>query len=168
MSQTVPAYVINLDGRTDRWRTISEHLNDLGIEAERIPAVDARGLSDKDRCFGPLGEIPLGSVANMMSQSVAMRRLLESAAPAALILEDDAELAPDAAALLNGADWWPEGALIVRLEDAGITGVKQSGTAWLQGSSGTDPRWQDTASSGTICARLRGLSHQPGGRSIGS
>ena len=139
MSQTVPAYVISLDGRPDRWRTISGHLNDLGIEAERIAAVDARDLLDKDRCFGPLGEVPLGSVANMMRQSIAMRHLLESTAPAALFLEDDAELAADPASLFNGTDWWPMGALSVRLEDAGTTGVKQSGTVWLQGSSGQIP-----------------------------
>ena len=48
-----------------------------------------------------------------------MTALLASNAPAALILEDDAELASDTPALLESVDWWPAGAHVVRLEEGG-------------------------------------------------
>ena len=121
--QTIPAYVINLDRRTDRWKTISENLQQIGVRAERIPAVEAQALAARDEREIELGGVPLyrinyGSAANMMGHANAMKRLLLSqGTPAALILEDDAELSPDTADLLRSTDWWPKGALAVRLED---------------------------------------------------
>ena len=118
----LPVYVVNLDRRPDRWRTISEQLERLGIEATRIPAVDARLLAAQEE-WGretnsnpPLWRINLGAAAGMLGQSSAMITLLGSDAPAALILEDDAELASDTPALLESVDWWPAGAHVVRLE----------------------------------------------------
>lgn len=112
--QKIPVYVINLDRRPDRWQAISERLDRLGIEASRIAAVDAHRIL-------PPGDVPtrpriMAAVANMKSQARAMRLLLESAHPAALILEDDAVLAGDTPALLESAEWWPDGFSIVRLE----------------------------------------------------
>ena len=62
MSQAIPAYVINLDRRPDRWATISENLERIGVTAERI-AVDARLLEQQERNrareTGPLYKISL-------------------------------------------------------------------------------------------------------------
>lgn len=116
--KVLPVFVINLDRRRDRWEAISTNLDRIGIEAERIPAVDARDLADDVRRSRAFGRINPGSAANMMGHGMAMRRLLESDAPAALILEDDAELGSDTAMLLRSVDWWPDGAKILRLEDA--------------------------------------------------
>lgn len=41
------AYVINLDRRQDRWTQISAHLTELGMEFERVPAVDGRTWDGK-------------------------------------------------------------------------------------------------------------------------
>ena len=53
----------------------------------------------------------------MLGHSKAMIELLDSDAPAALILEDDAELASDTRLLLAETDWWPSEGLIIRLEE---------------------------------------------------
>ena len=118
----LPVYVINLDRRPDRWAMMSEQLDRLGIEATRIPAVDARLLAAQERWEmetngnPPFWRISLGAAAGMLGHSKAMIELLGTDAPAALILEDDAELAPDTPALLEGVDWWPARAHVVRLE----------------------------------------------------
>ena len=112
--QTIPAYVINLDRRFDRWEAISDRLDRLGVEASRISAVDAHRIASPDDV--PSRPRIMAAVANMKSQARAMRLLLESAHPAALILEDDAVLAEDTPTLLESTEWWPEGFSIVRLE----------------------------------------------------
>lgn len=117
--QTVPTYVINLDRRPDRWQTISEHLHRIGVAVERIPAVDAHTLCSETRNCHPLfGELDLGATACAPSHGLAMHALLRSGAPAALILEDDAQVVQDAALLLNSVDWWPDHAKLLRLEAA--------------------------------------------------
>lgn len=113
--QKIPAYVINLDRRPDRWAVMASQLDRLDIAAERIPAVDTRDLADTERTTA--GPFDPGSLACLRSHGLAIRRFLESDASAALILEDDAELAVDAPALLHSLDWWPAGAKAVRLED---------------------------------------------------
>lgn len=121
----LPVYVINLDRRPDRWAVMSAQLARLGIEATRIPAVDARLLAAQEEWeqttngYPPFWRINLGAAAGMLSTSKAMIELLGSDAPAALILEDDAELATDTPTLLDGVDWWPAGVHIVRLESGG-------------------------------------------------
>lgn len=112
--QTIPVYVINLDRRPDRWQAISGRLDRLGIEASRIAAVDAHRIALPDDL--PSRPRHMAAVANMMSQARAMRLMLESAHPAALILEDDAVLAGDTPTLLESTEWWPDGFNIVRLE----------------------------------------------------
>ena len=109
----LPVYVINLDRRPDRWATISENLARLDLAAERITAVDARALPPQS------AKIDLGAVACARSHAIAMTRLLDSSAPASLILEDDVEVATDTPALLESTDWWPPGAKVVRLEVQG-------------------------------------------------
>ena len=118
----LPVYVINLDRRPDRWRMISANLEQIGVQAERISGIDARLLAEQEqrgieRSNKPRWKINLGSAAGMMGHGKAMKHLIESDAPAALILEDDAELAADVPTLLNSTDWWPLGAKIVRLEE---------------------------------------------------
>ena len=143
--QTIPVYVINLNRRTDRWKAISSNLDRIGVMAERIPAIEATSLAAQDEWEKEHGNardyrINYGSAANIMGHKAAMTRLLASPhAPAALVLEDDAELAPEAAALLRSVDWWPKGALAVRLEE-GDRGHKPR---LLWRSSGKTPNGQD-------------------------
>ncbi len=106
----LPVYVINLDRRADRWTLISRQLTQLGIEATRIPGAEAQLLAEQ-----PDWRINFGSAAGMIGHSKAMFSLLGSSAPAALILEDDAEIAQDTPLLLEATDWWPPKTCIVRL-----------------------------------------------------
>ena len=111
----LPVYVINLDRRPDRLATIGRDLDRLGLSFERVAAVDARDLSDADRLTS-LPFIDLGAVACMQSHAEALRRLLLTSHAAALVLEDDAELASDVPAMCRDVDWWPEGSKVVSLE----------------------------------------------------
>ena len=144
----LPVYVINLRRRPDRWRRVAEQLERLEIKFTRIEAVDARSLVARDIQAGKPTKfnrsihwrINLGSAAGMLSTSKALLSLLETDAPAALVLEDDAELAADVPALLTSIDWWPSGVHIVRLEESSQESPHWSGSAPLwRVSSGTTP-----------------------------
>ena len=141
---SLPVYVINLDRRPDRWAAMSAQMDRLGIKATRIPAVDAKLLAaqeDRQRTNGKprFWRINLGAAAGMLGHSRAMIELLGSSAPAALILEDDAELAPDTSLLLDSVDWWPAGAHVVRLEShiQAKSGLYKASPLWR--SSGRTP-----------------------------
>ena len=41
-------YVINLDRSKERWQRINEHLQSMGIESERIRAVNGAALPDEE------------------------------------------------------------------------------------------------------------------------
>ena len=78
-----------------------------GKDADTLPETERSGL------------FHLGAIALMRGHSRALADFLDTDRPAALILEDDAELASDTPALLKSTDWWPAGAKAVRLEDGG-------------------------------------------------
>ena len=116
----IPVFVINLDRRPDRWATMAEQFERLDIEATRIPAIDARLLSvpaaiRNRRKWGSQTGDP-GSIACNRSHATALRAFLDTDAPAALILEDDVELAADSPSVLGSVAWWPPGARVIRLE----------------------------------------------------
>ena len=137
MPQIIPAYVINLDRRPDRWATISENLDRIGVTAERIPAVDARllerqGEQEQDTNGDePQRKVDVGCARVRVEPPQGDARLPRPGAPAALILEDDADLADDTATLLGGVEWWPRGMLVVRLEWFYPVGRKWRGAAPL-------------------------------------
>ena len=111
----LPVYVINLDRRPDRLETIAADLGRLGLPFERVPAVDARQLPPEDRADrNPL--FRAGSKACMLSHGEALRRFLATDRDAAMILEDDAELASDLPAACRSTGWWPEGTGLIKLE----------------------------------------------------
>ena len=110
--QAIPVYVINLDRRPDRWEAISGNLQRLGLEAERVPAVDARTVTDDELrrwldLKRPLFKMGRGSQATFLSHIRAFDRFLDSASPAALFLQDDAELASDLPAFLDTSTGGP-------------------------------------------------------------
>ena len=107
----LPVFVINLDRRPDRWAAISNNLDRIGVSATRVPAIDAPDVT------GPFADdLSLAQAACLKSHLTAMQRLLETSHPAALILEDDAELVPEVYGLLRHVDWWPVGAHAVKLD----------------------------------------------------
>lgn len=120
----IPIFVINLDRRPDRMRSIAGQLDRLGLEATRVPAVDARNLTDDElraRVNSDGGHrlraLDRAEVACTLSHLRAMEMFLAAVdAPAALILEDDAELASDLPLFVDNVDWWPENAELVKIE----------------------------------------------------
>ncbi|MCY3754050.1 MAG: glycosyltransferase family 25 protein [Alphaproteobacteria bacterium] len=132
---TLPVFVINLDRRPDRWEAMSAQLDRLGIAATRIPAVNGRLLAaQEEREQGtssdpPGSDLSLGEVACAWSHRKALRALLDTGERAALILEDDAELAPDTPSLLESVDWWPPDARVIRVE-TGIISPKKWFLLW--------------------------------------
>ena len=110
----LPVFVINLDRRPDRWAAMSEQFDRLGIEAARIPAIDGRALP-----AGSELHITAAERACVLSHRKALEALLAAGAPAALILEDDVELASDTPETIRSADWWPEGHGLLKLDSHG-------------------------------------------------
>ena len=109
---TIPVYVINLDHCRDRWKLISENLDRIGLKATRISAIDKAQLQDHPATR----RLGVGHVACLQSHCKAMAALLDTDAPAALILEDDAELGHTVPDIIRDIDWWPDGHGVVKLD----------------------------------------------------
>lgn len=112
-------YLINLDGSDQRLRSASTQLRELGIEYERVPAVDGRGKSPKDfkevdfaRTWQYLGR-PLsgGEVGCYLSHVECANRFLASNADVCLVMEDDIafHLSSFMEVLKQGIQMLPEG-----------------------------------------------------------
>lgn len=125
MTGNIPIFVINLHRRPDRLERIVGDLERLGLKATRVPAVDARTVSDAELATRvdrgrEIWKMGRGAEACVLSHCRALEMFLYTHAPTALILEDDARLAADLplfAAL--PLDWWPGETSIVKLGRAG-------------------------------------------------
>lgn len=127
----LPVYVINLDRRPDRWAAMRGRLDGLGMAAARIAAIDKTDLAG-DPALQTMGA---GHVACARSHYKAMQALVDSGAPAALILEDDVEIGEEAPALLASLDWWPGGHGLVKLEST----IAPDRRIWLGPAVGAAP-----------------------------
>jgi glycosyl transferase family 25 len=122
-------YLINLGRRPDRLTAMTARAEGLGLALERVEAVDA-GTVEPDalaRWFedpGPLGEIPRGDKACLLSHRLAWQKFLASGAPHAVFLEDDVVLSHGAAEILTSDAWIPPGAPVVKLEHYGPKGQR--------------------------------------------
>ena len=103
-------WVINLDRAPDRLERITGQLQKLGLPFVRLPAVDARALTDDQRAAldeagyrRKHGMAPLpGELGCYLSHVAAMRLFVSSDAEFALILEDDVLLHDSLPAVLQG------------------------------------------------------------------
>ena len=106
-------YVINLERSNDRWQYIHEHLFNLGIEHERVDAVDAQlnnlhnsgydEIRNKTEYFVPLKAT---DIACYLSHIKALKQFLSDPLMTyALILEDDVEMTETPEGLLALCDW---------------------------------------------------------------
>lgn len=122
-------YLINLARRPDRLAAMERQAETLGVNLERVEAVDARAAAaaDLDRWFargGPLGEIPAGDKACLLSHRLAWQQFLATPDRHAVFLEDDVRLSPGARALLADDGWVPDDAAVVKLEHYGPSGQR--------------------------------------------
>jgi glycosyl transferase family 25 len=118
-------YLINLARRADRLKTMTEAASRLGLTFTRIAALDARLGKPPTDCFadgGPLGEIPAGDKACLMSHRMAWEQFVAGDDSHAAFLEDDVVLTPSAAQFLKDASWIPAGTDVVKLEHYGPPG----------------------------------------------
>src|SRR5262249_13155573 len=120
-------YLINLDRRKDRLDAMARQAAGLGLTLDRVTALDA-GTADQaqmNRWFaigGPLGEIPAGDKACLLSHRAAWEQFIASGDTHAVFLEDDVRLSRAAGPLLASDSWVPAGAEVVKLEHYGPPG----------------------------------------------
>jgi glycosyl transferase family 25 len=118
--QTIPVYYINLASRPDRRAFMERQFAELGIAAERIEAVRMdevpRHLVEWHGTTHSLWRLAEGDLACGLSHQRSWERLLQSGAPAALVLEDDVRIAAPVHDFLDPA--LPErlGADLLKLE----------------------------------------------------
>jgi glycosyl transferase family 25 len=120
-------YLINLARRPDRLAAMTARTE--GLALARIEAVDAAKAEPEllDPWFarsGPLGEIPPGDKACLLSHRLAWQSFLDSGEAHAVFLEDDVMLSRAAGALLKDARWIPAGATVIKLEHYGPKGQR--------------------------------------------
>ena len=104
MSQALRIFVISLARAAERRATVSAHLQALGLEYELVDGVDGRALPAEEhaRLLAPgVTFSSPGVVGCYMSHMAVYRRLVETGAAAALVLEDDATLNPAIVPLLR-------------------------------------------------------------------
>ena len=128
---SLPVFVINLDRSADRWQLIRENLDRIGLNATRIVAIDGLSLPG-DPSTRLLGA---GTVACALSHYKAMAAFLKCAAPAALILEDDADVGTSVPSIIQSLDWWPQGHGLVQL----ISEKRARNRTWLGHTVGFTP-----------------------------
>lgn len=122
-------YLINLARRPDRLAVMQARATALGLTLDRIVAVDATHADPAllDRWFapsGPLGEIPAGDKACLLSHRTAWQQFVDSDEAHAVFLEDDVTLSLQAAALLADDAWIAPDMTVVKLEHYGPPGQR--------------------------------------------
>ena len=123
------SYLINLGRRPDRLAAMTAQGAVLGLALDRVEACDAAATQPQalDRWFadgGPLGEIPRGDKACLLSHRAAWELFLAGPDAHAAFLEDDVVLSQAAGALLANDAWIPEDAKVVKLEHYGPPGQR--------------------------------------------
>src|SRR5882757_6064850 len=97
-------YLINLARRPDRLASMTGQATALDLALERVEALDATSAQGLERWFvpaGPLGEIPRGDKACLLSHRRAWELFIASDEAHAVFLEDDVRLSGSAPALLG-------------------------------------------------------------------
>ena len=122
-------YLINLERRKDRLAAMQGQAAGLGLELDLVTALDA-GTADPasvNRWFamgGPLGEIPAGDKACLLSHRAAWERFVASGEAHAVFLEDDVRLSQVAGPMLTTDSWIAADAEVVKLEHYGPPGQR--------------------------------------------
>ena len=88
-------YYINLGRREDRRTELEWHLDQVGVTAQRFPAVDSRF------CRNPRGYDNKGRYALALTIRLAIRKAKQLKSPSLLLLEDDAVLHPNFRELIS-------------------------------------------------------------------
>lgn len=120
-SAQLPIFVLNMDRNPERLAAISKKLDGLGLSWERMPAIDARTAPESDLArfvdpTGPIYSMGQGARACTAGHFLMWQKLLQTEAPAAIILEDDVDIAPELAYFVSAPALAPLGTDVIKLE----------------------------------------------------
>ncbi|MBB3320271.1 MULTISPECIES: glycosyltransferase family 25 protein [unclassified Rhizobium] len=113
LQRSIGAYVINMDGSSDRWAEVSSQATLAGIQIDRVPGVDGRsipvversGFNEKKFLRRNGRQMLPGEYGCYRAHMRALQAFLSSDYENAIIMEDDVELRQDftqrAAAILQ-------------------------------------------------------------------
>lgn len=119
-------FLINLDRSPDRLVGVKTQLDRVGVQVERVSAVDGKLLSqDKLDAYNDTISYPkkalcprylrAAEIGCFLSHRLCWQRLLDSDQKWALILEDDVVLSDRAPMYMNSESWIPEGIHLIQL-----------------------------------------------------
>lgn len=121
-------YLINLDRSPDRLAWFRKQTEGMDIDLVRVPAVDARDLSDAElsRLRGLSSgrhslsrdrqTLSAGEIGCFLSHRKIWETVARDDAPWAFVAEDDIHFSSDAAHFLRRDDWIPQGADMIKAE----------------------------------------------------
>lgn len=117
-------YLINLDRAPARLQRMATILSEMGLEFERIAAVDGEKLSEDElnkrvKVINNVLPISLGDIGCTLSHIECLRLIANGADEYAAVLEDDVHLSSDAKFFLSSDAWIPDNSDIVKLETYG-------------------------------------------------
>ncbi|MCT2541238.1 glycosyltransferase family 25 protein [Sedimentimonas flavescens] len=126
----IPIFVINLDRRPDRLAVLADQLRALNLPWMRVSAfdmetIDEQVLGKRIALSGHKIQMGRGSQCCALTNLAIYRRMIDEDRPAALILQDDAELSSDLVPYLASMDWLPEGVNVVQFEKYGRPSSKR-------------------------------------------
>lgn len=118
--------LINLDRSPDRLKFMQKELSSLGVQYERVIAIDGQELSNeeiqsltpyqysKTKLWFPY-KLSKAEYACFLSHRKCWKKLIESSEEYALILEDDIKFIPEATAFFKNSDWIPNDVHLIQL-----------------------------------------------------
>lgn len=107
-------FLINLDRRPDRLEYVTKQLDELGIEFERVAAIDGKNCSVEQQRFFDHNRFILeckkklvaGEIGCALSHRLVWQLMVEQQIPYALILEDDIKINPQLKSVLSNPEYY--------------------------------------------------------------
>jgi glycosyl transferase family 25 len=118
----IKSYLINLDKDTERLVFFKSNFKKLGMEYERINAVDGRLLPENEyQQFLILRprhnkSWSRGQMGCFLSHYTVWRKIAEGVHDFCAVFEDDIHISPDLKVILDDSGWIPDNIDIIRLE----------------------------------------------------
>ncbi|MEA1988679.1 MAG: glycosyltransferase family 25 protein [Pseudomonadota bacterium] len=115
-------FVINLERNPDRLDFISKRLESLGIDFQRVDAIDGYALSDnfieefRQNSKRPTGWKE-GQIGCFLSHRKAWQQIVDGKEEYGIVFEDDLHIAESLKSVIFNLNWIPEDADVVRLEN---------------------------------------------------
>lgn len=169
---SLPVFVINLDRRPDRLDRMAAQLDGLGVGWERVPGLDAQTAADTDllprvavsdhRLFTRRGSQCLARTNLAIFDRMAVEQI-----EAAIVLQDDVELAADFAPLAADDAWVPPEHGLVQMEQWRASGRRLTGPPRGTPVPGRAVHALYDRAMGAACFLIRGwaagiVAHHPG------